>query len=110
MLLGLLQALLFGLARLLLALGFEVVGGGIVGFAAAQQPERSGKQPAQGTTPGTDTAQRSGEGIEAVGVHDWLFLGMARKVDSFHYGHAEPEPLSPKLGGEPDTADVRRPV
>src|SRR5688500_15546285 len=69
MLLGLLEALLFGRARLLFALGLEVVRGDLVAVMPAEDAERSGEQTAEGTAAGPSRTQGSGEPIETGTIH-----------------------------------------
>jgi hypothetical protein len=78
MLLGLLKALLFGVARLLLALGLEVVGQDVVAVVPAEDAERSCQEAPEGTTPGTYRTEGSGESIEPGSVHAVLLMTTTR--------------------------------
>jgi hypothetical protein len=70
MLLGLLEAFLLGLTRLLLALHLEVVSCALVAVVPAEDAKRSGEQSAQGATPGTSRTEGSGQSIEPGVVHE----------------------------------------
>jgi hypothetical protein len=69
MLLGLLETLLLGVAGLLLALGLEIVSCDLIAVTPAEQTERSGEQPTQGTATGARGREGLREAIEAGSIH-----------------------------------------
>jgi hypothetical protein len=67
--LGLLEALLLGFTRFLLARGLQIVGGGIVLAAPAEDAEDTRQQPTHGATPRTSSAKGARQGIEGGSIH-----------------------------------------
>jgi hypothetical protein len=68
MLPGLLKARLLRFTRLLLALGGEIVPGGVLRNLPATEAERAGQQTPEGATPGASRAEGARETIEAESV------------------------------------------
>src|SRR5687768_16387228 len=68
-LLGLLLALLLGRTGLLLALGLQIVGGGIVLTLPTEDTEDARQQPGESATAGASGAEGASQGIEAGAVH-----------------------------------------
>src|SRR5687768_11966520 len=85
MFLGLLEALLLGLAGLLFAFGLEIVSRALVAVVPAEDPKRTGEQPTQGTTPRASQREGPRETIEGGSVHRKL-LRQRRDNDSERYG------------------------